>query len=112
MVVAHTLFLRWMSRSHDHAKEARMPGASEESRHVKILNANWSPSEAGGDGQFEVLVVTDDDQRYTMPASPSSMTALVALAKADTVMVWDPVNRSLIVANIVGTMPWTVNGSI
>jgi hypothetical protein len=40
------------------------------------------------------------------------MTALVALAKADTVMVWDPVNRSLIVANIVGTMPWTVNGSI
>lgn len=39
-------------------------------------------------------------------ASPTSMTALVALAKADTVMMWDPVNRSLIVANIVGTMPW------
>jgi CBS domain-containing protein len=33
-------------------------------------------------------------------------------AKADTVMAWDPQNRSLIVANIVGTMPWTVaNGS-
>jgi hypothetical protein len=61
-----------------------------------------------GDGRFEVLVVTDDDERYTMPASPGSMTALVALAKADTVMVWDPVNRSLIVAGIVGTMPWTV----
>jgi hypothetical protein len=97
-----------MSRWHDQAKEARMPGASEESRHVKILNANWTPDEAGGDGRFEVLVVTDDDQRYTMPASPSSMTALVALAQADTVMVWDPVNRSLIVANIIGTMPWTV----
>jgi hypothetical protein len=40
------------------------------------------------------------------------MTALVALAKADTVIVWDPVNRSLLVANIVGTMPWTANGSI
>jgi hypothetical protein len=53
-----------------------MPGASEESRHVKVLNANWTPDESG--------------------------------AKADTVMVWDPVNRSLIVANIVGTMPWTV----
>lgn len=40
-------------------------------------------------------------------ASPTSMTALVALAKADTVMMWDPVNRSLIAANVVGTMPWT-----
>ena len=85
-----------------------MPGASEETRRVKVLNANWVPDDAGGDGRFEVLVVTDDDEHYTMPASPSSMTALVALAKADTVMVWDPVNRSLIVANIVGTMPWTV----
>lgn len=32
------------------------------------------------------------------------------LGRADTVMAWDPVNRSLIVANIVGTMPWTVAG--
>ena len=64
-----------------------MPGASEETRRVKILNANWAPDEAGGDGRFEVLVVTEDDQRYTMPASPSSMTALVTPAKADTVMV-------------------------
>jgi hypothetical protein len=36
------------------------------------------------------------------------MTALVALAKADTVMAWDPLNQSLIIANIVGTMPWTI----
>ncbi|HEX8727771.1 MAG TPA: hypothetical protein VF739_04070 [Ktedonobacterales bacterium] len=37
------------------------------------------------------------------------MTALVALARADTtVMTGDPVSHSpLIVANIVGTMPWT-----
>ena len=87
-----------------------MPGASEETRRVKILNANWTPGEAGGDGRFEILILTDDDQRYTMPVSPSSMTALVALAKADTVMAWDPVNGSLIVANIIGTMPWTVAG--
>jgi hypothetical protein len=33
------------------------------------------------------------------------------LAKADTVMVWDPVNRSLIIANIIGTMPWTLTES-
>ena len=84
-----------------------MPGASEETRRVKILNANWAPDGAAGDGLFEVMIVTEDDQRYFMPASPASMTALVALAKADTVLAWDPLNRSLIIANIVGTMPWT-----
>jgi hypothetical protein len=99
-----------MSGERDHAKEADMPGASEETRRVKVLNANWVPDEAGGDGRFEVLVVTEDEQRYVLPASPASMTALVTLATADTVMVWDPVNRSLIVANIVGTMPWTSVG--
>ncbi len=85
-----------------------MPGASNETRRVKILNANWVPDAVQGDGRFEVLIVTDDDQRHVVPATPASMAALVALAKADTVMAWDPVNRSLIVANIVGTMPWTV----
>ena len=88
-----------------------MPGASKETRRVKILNANWAPDDAAGDGRFEVQIITDDDQRHAAPASPASMAALVALAKADTVMVWDPVNRLLIVANIVGTMPWTVEGS-
>ena len=88
-----------------------MPGASEETRRVKILNANWAPDDAGGDGLFEVLLVTEDEQRYVMRASPESMTALVALAKADTVMAWDPLNKSLIIANIVGTMPWTAGNS-
>jgi len=87
-----------------------MPGASEETRRVKILNANWVPDGAEGDGRFEVMVVTEDDQQYVMPASPESMTALAALAQADTVMAWDPLNRSLIIANIVGTMPWTAIG--
>lgn len=93
---------------------AVLPGASPETRRVKILNANWMPDDArenAGDGRFEVLIITDDDQRHDAPASPAAMTALVALAKADTVMVWDPTNRSLIVANIVGTMPWTVEDS-
>lgn len=85
-----------------------MPGASQETRRVKNINANWIPADAAGDGQFEVMIMTEDDQRYFIPASPASMTALVALATADTVMAWDPLNRSLIVANIVGTMPWTV----
>jgi hypothetical protein len=87
-----------------------MPGASAETRRVKFLNANWHPADAGaGDGQFEVLIVTEDDQRHVVPASPGSMTALVVLAKADTFLAWDPLNQALIVANIVGTMPWTVD---
>lgn len=88
-----------------------MPGASDETKRVKVLNANWTPDEVEGNGRFEVLIVTEDDERHTMPASPESMTALVALARADTVMAWDPQNRSLIIANIVGTMPWTTGES-
>lgn len=84
-----------------------MPGASSETHRVKNLNANWAPNGAERDGRFEVQIVTDDDQRYAVEASPGSMTALAALAKADTVMAWDPLNRVLIIANIVGTMPWT-----
>jgi hypothetical protein len=33
------------------------------------------------------------------------MTALVALAHADTVVAWDPTNHTLIAAYIIGTMP-------
>jgi len=84
-----------------------MPGASEQTRRVKILNANWAPGPDGDDGRFEVMIVTEDGQQYTVPASPASMTALVALAQAGTVMAWDPGNRTLIAANIVGQMPWT-----
>jgi hypothetical protein len=88
-----------------------MPGASEETRRVTILNANWLLDDDGGDGRFEVMLVTEDDERYYVPASPASMTALVALARADPVLAWDPTNRALIVANIVGTMPWTTGSS-
>jgi hypothetical protein len=85
-----------------------MPGASEQTRRVKILNANWVPGPEGGEGRFEVMIVTDDNQQHTVPASPASMTALVALAQAGTVMAWDPDNQTLIAANVVGQMPWTV----
>jgi hypothetical protein len=74
---------------------------------VKILNANWVPGPDGGDGRFEIIIVTDDDEQHTAPASPAPMTALVALAQAGSVMAWDPDNRTLIAANIVGRMPWT-----
>jgi hypothetical protein len=90
--------------------EVVMPGASKETRRVKVLNANWIPDGAEGEGLFEIMIVTEDDQQFVVPTSPGSMAALVALAKANTVMAWDPVNRSLIIANIIGTMPWTATG--
>lgn len=84
-----------------------MSGASEQARRVKILNANWVAGGEGSDGQFEVMIVTDDDQTHTLPVSPASMTALIALTQAKTVLVWDPADRTLIAANLVGRMPWT-----
>jgi hypothetical protein len=35
------------------------------------------------------------------------MTALLSLIRADAVLAWDPENRTLVAANLVGTMPWT-----
>jgi hypothetical protein len=84
-----------------------MPGASENTRRVKIMNANWNAGDAGEDGRFEVMLITSDDQQHVLAPSPAAMTALVALARADTVLVWDPDNRALIAANLRGTMPWT-----
>jgi hypothetical protein len=48
-----------------------------------------------------------DDRHYVAAPSSAAMTALVALAQADTVLVWDPADRRLIAANLRGTMPWT-----
>jgi hypothetical protein len=72
------------------------------------LNANWVPGSDDRDGQFEIMIVAGDDQRHVLPASAASITALVALAQADTVMMWDPANQTLIAANVVGKMPWTI----
>jgi hypothetical protein len=88
-----------------------MPGASEQTRRVKIMNANWTPGTDGGDGLFEIMMVTEDDQRHVAPTSPAAMTALAALAGAGTVLARDPEGPTLIVANIVGEMPWTREGS-
>jgi len=84
-----------------------MPGASEQTRRVKIVNANWVAGADGDDGRFEIQILTEDDQRHVVAPSPAAMTALIALTQADTVLAWDPVDRTLIAANIVGTMPWT-----
>ena len=84
-----------------------MPGASEQTRRVKNLNANWVAGSNGDDGRFQIQIITTDDERHSLDPSPAAMTALIALAQADTVLAWDPVNRTLIAANLVGTMPWT-----
>jgi hypothetical protein len=76
-----------------------MPGASEQARPVKIINANWTAGPDGDHGQFEVMFITNDDQAH--------VTALVALTQGDTVLAWDPSSRTLIAANIIGKMPWT-----
>ncbi len=80
-----------------------MPGASDLTQRVKVMNANWTPGPDGDDGKFEVMIVTDDDQQHSFSPSPASMNALMALAQADTILLWDPVNQTLIAANIIGT---------
>jgi hypothetical protein len=84
-----------------------MPGASEQTRQVKVMNANWVAGGDGEDGRFELMIITSDDERHVLSPSPTAMSALVSLAEADTVLVWDPANRTLIAANLRGTMPWT-----
>ncbi len=51
--------------------------------------------------------MTEDGQRHVAAPSTAAMTALIALTQADTVLAWDPANRTLIAANLVGRMPWT-----
>ncbi|WP_214317534.1 hypothetical protein [Nonomuraea sediminis] len=80
-----------------------MPGASDQTRPVKVVNANWVAGEDGDDGRFELMIVTEDDQRHTISPSPASTTALMALIQARSILLWDPENRTLIAANLVGT---------
>jgi hypothetical protein len=84
-----------------------MPGASEQTRRVKIVNANWRAGPDGEHGRFEVMIVTEDDQQHVVAPSSAALTALIALTQADTVLAWDPADRTLIAANLVGKMPWT-----
>jgi len=80
-----------------------MPGASEQTSQVKVLNLNWTAGGDGEDGRFEVMIVTADGEQHTVAPSPAAVTALLALARADVILLWDPEDRTLIAANIVGT---------
>jgi hypothetical protein len=87
-----------------------VPGASQQTRRVRVLNANWMAGADGADGRFEVQVITEDDQHHVLAPSPASMAALLALTQRDVVLLWDPTDRTLIAANIVGRMPWSEPG--
>lgn len=67
-----------------------MPGASEQTRRVKTLNANWVAGPDGDDGHFKLLIITEDDERHVVTPSPAAVTALIALAQADTVGELEP----------------------
>ena len=79
-----------------------MAGASKNTRRVRVVNANWTPGPDGTDGTFGLLVVTEDDQRHEFSPSPAAVTALLALARAGTVLLFDPDGPTLVTANVVG----------
>jgi hypothetical protein len=89
-----------------------VPGASDQTRRLKSLNANWVAGPDGDDGHFEFLLVTEDDQEHIIAPSPAAVTALVALTQADGVLLlWDPADRTIIAANVVGQRLPRPNGS-
>jgi hypothetical protein len=63
-----------------------MPGASEQTRRVKIVNANWIADADGLDGRFELMVVTEEGEQHFVAPSPAAISALIALAQAGTVL--------------------------
>ena len=79
-----------------------MAGASGSTRRVRVVNANWTPGPDGADGSFGLLVVTEDDERHELTPSPAAVTALMALFRPGTVLLFDPDGPTLITANVVG----------
>jgi hypothetical protein len=82
-----------------------MPGASDKTQRVRILNANWVAD--GDDGRFELTLIPEDEEQHVLAPSPGALTALATLLQAEPVLAWDPTNRTLIAANLIGVMPWT-----
>ena len=80
-----------------------MPGASAQTSRVTVLNTNWTAGQDGEDGRWDVMIMTADGQQHTFAPSPASMTPLLALARSDAILLWDPEDRTLIAANVVGT---------
>ena len=79
-----------------------MAGASSETQRVRYVNANWTAGRTD-DEAFEVMVVTEDEERHALPVGAAQLAVLVALTQAeDVVLLWDPEDQTLIAANLVG----------
>ena len=79
-----------------------MAGAGPNTLRVRYVNANWSAGADGGDGEFAVLIVTEDDERHSVSVGPAAVSALLQLVRDSPVLLWDPDARVLIAANLVG----------
>jgi len=75
-------------------------GASESTQRVSFVNVNWSPGDP--EGEFAVLVVTEDGERHVVPLDPVALVALTNVLRLSSVQLWDPVGRTLVAANLVG----------
>jgi hypothetical protein len=79
-----------------------VPGASAQTQRVAYVNANWSAGR-GDDAAFELMVVTQDEERHASAVPAAQMGALVALTQVqDVVLLWDPEGQTLIAANLLG----------
>ena len=79
-----------------------MVGASAETRRVTYVNANYTVGRADV-AAFELLVVTEDEERHTLQVPAAQMAPLLALTQASgVVLLWDPAGPTLIAANLLG----------
>lgn len=78
-----------------------MSGTSTATQRVTHVNANWTPATTG-DGGFELLLVTEDDERHTVKTSAADLTALATILRAEVVLLWDPEAQALIIGNLLG----------
>ena len=79
-----------------------MAGAGTNTRRVSFVNANWTAGGDGEDGEFALLLVTEDEERHTVSVSPAAFSALVQVVRDSPVLLWDPDAGTLIAANLLG----------
>jgi hypothetical protein len=69
---------------------------------VAYVNANWTAGRADH-AAFELMVVTQDEERHALPVPAAQLGALVAMTQVpDVVLLWDPEGQTLVVANLLG----------
>ncbi|MBO1756354.1 hypothetical protein [Allobranchiibius sp. CTAmp26] len=78
-----------------------MAGSSNRTLRIDYVNANWN-AEADAACAFELLIVTEDGQRHSLPIAADHLTALGPLLRQDGVLLFDPEGQTIIVGNLVG----------